>query len=64
MGTIDLTPTWTAVMPALCCTLENGTPEGKKLAREELMDLAKKVDEMNAKSKEQPKGHPAWREIK
>lgn len=45
--TIDMTPTWCAIMPALLAVLEDGSNEGKKLAREELMDLARKVDALN-----------------
>lgn len=44
---IDCTPTWAGLMPALFAILENGTDIGKKQAREELMDLARKVDELN-----------------
>lgn len=44
---IDCTPTWVGLMPALFAILENGTEIGKKQAREELMDLARKVDELN-----------------
>lgn len=47
--TIDMTPTWAMIMPAILAVLEDGTDAGKKLAREELMDLAKKVDALNAK---------------
>ncbi len=49
MKYIDCTPTWTAIMPALLAVLEDGTTEGKKMAREELMDLARKVDAINKK---------------
>lgn len=49
---IDLTPTWTAVMPVLLDIIENGNDEAKKIAREELLDLAKKVDDVNTKAKE------------
>ena len=45
---LDCTPTWAGLMPALFAILENGTELGKKQAREELMDLARKVDAMNA----------------
>lgn len=48
---IDATPTWAGLMPALFAVFENGTETGKKLAREELMDLARKVDAMNAAGK-------------
>lgn len=48
LRTIDCTPTWAGLMPALFAILENGTETGKRQAREELMDLARKVDALNA----------------
>lgn len=42
--TIDLTPTWQAVLPILLAALEDGTAEGKKIAREELHRMAKAAD--------------------
>lgn len=51
MDTIDLTPTWTAIMPAIIDILIHGNEDGRKTAREELMDLAKKVDAMNSDNK-------------
>ena len=47
MQTIDITPTWQHAMPILIMALENGTEQGKRAAREELMRLAKLVDEAN-----------------
>jgi hypothetical protein len=47
VGGIDLTPTWKAAMPIIIAALQDGTPEGKRLAREELMDLADRLDRMN-----------------
>jgi len=44
---VDLTPTWEAVMPGLISVLETGTEEGKRFVREELMDLARKIDRSN-----------------
>lgn len=40
VGTIDLTPSWRATVGVILVALENGTPEGKRLAREELYRLA------------------------
>lgn len=51
--TIDMTPTWTAIMPILLAAMENGTDEGKRIARAELMRLAGIVDAAN----ERAKGH-------
>jgi hypothetical protein len=47
-NTIDLTPTWAGVLPALLAVLESGTNEGKKMAREELAKMAKGLDRCNA----------------
>ncbi len=47
---IDVTPTWAQIMPAILMALEEGTPKGKAIARDELMDLAKKVDNVNGRS--------------
>jgi len=47
MQTIDITPTWQAIMPALIMALQSGTEQGRAMARDELMALAKAVDEAN-----------------
>lgn len=49
---IDLTPTWVGVMPLLLEAYVHGDPEGRKIAREELMRLARSMDEINAQNKE------------
>ena len=43
-GTIDLTPTWTGLLPAFIALLQNGSPEGQKVAREELERMAALAD--------------------
>lgn len=43
-GTIDMTPTWAGILPALLAALINGTQEGQRIAREELARLAKIAD--------------------
>ena len=43
-ATIDLTLTWQGVLPILIAALEDGTEEGKKIAREELRRMAKAAD--------------------
>lgn len=45
---ISLKPTWQGLMPALIAMLESGTEEGKQIAREELLKLARDVDALNA----------------
>lgn len=42
---IDITPTWTAIMPALLNMLTHGNVEAQRTASHELMTLARKVDE-------------------
>ncbi len=51
--TIDLTPTWEGIMPGLIACLQDGTGEGQRMAREELMRLARIVDAANAKAKQE-----------
>lgn len=46
--TIDVTPTWSAIVPVLLAALENGTDEGKRMAREEIMRMADLLDAANA----------------
>jgi hypothetical protein len=41
---ISLQWTWTATMSALIAVLEDGTPVGKRQAKDQLMDLARKLD--------------------
>ena len=47
--TVDLTPTWSGILPALLMVLESGTAEGRKMAREELRRMAQAADQANAK---------------
>lgn len=51
-GTIDLTPTWTGVLPIIIYALENGTEEGKRMAKLELKTMAEAADRYNASVKE------------
>lgn len=48
VGTINLTPTWAGVLPILIAALEDGTDEGRKLAKLELASMAKAADLYNA----------------
>jgi uncharacterized protein YpuA (DUF1002 family) len=45
--TISIKMTWVAAMRGLIAVLEHGTDDGKRVAEEELMDLARGVDELN-----------------
>lgn len=47
--TIDLTPTWRGIMPALLAAVRDGTPESRSIAIEELNRLADFADAVNRK---------------
>ena len=49
---IDATPTWCTAMDLLIHMIENGEAEGRELAKQELRDLAVKLDKMNHQSDE------------
>lgn len=51
--TVDLTPTWAGLMPALIAALQHGTGEGPAIAAAELTRLAGLVDSNNARAKEE-----------
>lgn len=51
VGTIDLTPSWRATVGVILVALECGTPEGKRLAKEELYRLADFADGVIAERK-------------
>lgn len=44
LQTIDCTPTWSGILPALLNVLENGTEEGKKVVYVELKRMAEIAD--------------------
>ncbi len=50
--TINVTPTWVGIMPALIMALQRGTEEGKRVAADELMRLAREVDAANGKEEQ------------
>jgi len=51
--TIDITPTWVGILPALLAVIQNGTPQGRAAATEELQRLAATVDAMNAAARKE-----------
>lgn len=51
MKTIDLTPTWSGLLPALIAVIQNGKPEGQRLAIEELRRMAQAADQLNVELK-------------
>ena len=57
MKTIDMTPTWESAVKIYIAVLENenASAEGKQVAREELVFLAKTVDQLNKVKKEEAK---------
>lgn len=50
--TIDLTPSWETAAEILILVLDNGTEEGKRLAKEEIRNMAKAADRSLALAKE------------
>lgn len=42
--TIDMTPTWAAILPALLAAVTDGTPTGQAIARKELARMASIAD--------------------
>jgi hypothetical protein len=48
LRTIDITPTWEGLMPVMIALVK----EGNKVAEDELMKLARSVDQRNAEMKE------------
>lgn len=45
--TIDITPTWVAILPILLAAIEDGTKEGRAIAKDELKRLASIADRQN-----------------
>lgn len=52
METIDLTPTWREILPLYVAVLEEGTHEGRKTARDEMIRMAGAADRWNASADE------------
>lgn len=57
METIDMTPTWESAVKIYIAVLENknASAEGRKIAREEIVFLAKTIDQLNKVRKEEEK---------
>jgi hypothetical protein len=49
----DVTPTWEGLLPMMLEMASNENPEGRKVAREELVRMAKAADAYNVMVKEQ-----------
>lgn len=43
---VDVTPSWSTAMDILILMLESGDDEGKALAKQELRDIGKMLDEI------------------
>lgn len=52
IGTIDLTPSWRSLIPAFIAALQDGTPTGQAIARDELYRLADFADAHIAEQKD------------
>lgn len=48
MHHLDLTPSWTALLPAVIAVLRDGDENGRKLATRELERMATAADRLNA----------------
>lgn len=47
MKTINLAPTWRSALPIMIAAIEDGTAEGRRIAREELARMATLADQAN-----------------
>jgi hypothetical protein len=58
LETIDLTPTWSGLVPLMCAVLENPDADyaAKKDIRDEIARMAKAVDKFNADNKAKREG--------
>jgi hypothetical protein len=48
---IDITPTWIGVARTAIILFERGTPKGRKNAKEIVLDMGRKLDELNELAK-------------
>lgn len=53
VGTIDLTPSWRSLIPMFIAAMQDGTPTGRAMARDELYRLADFADAHLAALKEE-----------
>ena len=44
--TVDMTPTWSTAMDIIIMVFESGDDEGRALAKQELRDIGKMLDEI------------------
>lgn len=51
MQTIDITPTWSAILPVLISLIEDGSDKGRANAKEELQRMAELADAYVAQEK-------------
>jgi hypothetical protein len=64
--TVDLTPSWETAVQIYCAVLENpnASPEGREIARAEIVRLAQSVDAMREEPEPEPEPEPdasRWR---
>jgi hypothetical protein len=53
LKTIDVTPTWSAMLPVLITLLQGKNAEGREAATKELKKMAKALDNYNAHANDQ-----------
>lgn len=49
---IDCTPTWSGILPVLMTALRDATPEGQRMASEELRRMARLADQVGDMARE------------
>jgi hypothetical protein len=62
--TVDLTPSWETAVQIYCAVLENpnASPEGREIARAEIVRLAQSVDAMREEPEPEPEPDASrWR---
>ena len=60
LHTIDVTPTWRALIPVMIAVIENGTAEGRKLVISELYRMADIADQAVKDAQDANDDLPPW----
>jgi len=58
VGTVELVPSWKAAAQIYVMAIQNGTPQGERAGIEGIMDMAAKLDALNAKRQEETQPEP------
>lgn len=56
--TVDLTPTWSNIVPMLVLLIEHGNSEGRRTAWDQLYKMARLADERNEMARMLPEAPP------